>query len=288
MAESLPAPAVLITGTSTGIGADCALDLDRRGFRVFAAVRKTADGDRLRQQASERLVPLILDVTDAAAVRSAVDAVAAAVGPTGLAGLVCNAGILLPGPLGLLPTERFREQLEVNVLGAHAVTQALLPLLRAARGRIVLVGSISGKIATPYLGAYAASKHALEAMADVLRMELAKWGIAVSIIEPGSVATPIWGKLAAGADELEKAADPAARQLVEEDLLEMRRMGFRLDRSAIPVARVTAAVRRALTARRPKTRYPVGFGTGAAIWWSALIPDRLRDWIARRFLGLRG
>jgi len=137
----MPESAIVVTGASTGIGLACALDLDARGLRVFAGVRKPADADRLRQQASERLCPLMLDVTDPEAVRAAAEAVAAAVGTAGLAGLVNNAGVLMPGPLECLSTARFREQLEVNVLGTHAATQALLPLLRAASGRIVIVGS---------------------------------------------------------------------------------------------------------------------------------------------------
>lgn len=279
--------AVLITGASSGIGAACALDLDRRGWRVFAGVRRPAHGDRLRQQASERLQPVVFDVTDAPAVRRVAGEVAAAVGEAGLAGLVNNAGILLPGPLELLPSARFREQLEVNVLGTHAVTQALLPLLRAGRGRIVILGSISGKVAPPYLGAYAASKHALEAMADALRIELRPWNVAVSLVEPDSVATPIWDKLLAAADDLDQQVEPEIRQIYEADLLEMRKASRRLGRSGMPVERVVAAVGHALTARRPKTRYPVGLRTRLALLGAALLPDRLLDWFLLRFMGVR-
>jgi NAD(P)-dependent dehydrogenase (short-subunit alcohol dehydrogenase family) len=286
MADPSSPPAVLITGASTGIGAACALDLDRHGCRVFAGVRKTADGDGLRGQASERLRPVLLDVTDAAAIRAAVDEVAAAVGAAGLAGLVNNAGILVPGPLELLPTGRFREQLEVNVLGTHAVTRAFLPLVRAARGRIVILGSISGKVTPPYLGAYAASKHALEALADALRIELRKWDVAVSIVEPDSVDTPIWDKLLTSADQLDQDVDAAIRQLYQDDLIEMRKASRRLDRAGMPVERVVAAVRHALLARRPKTRYPVGLRTRLALCGAALLPDRLLDWFLLRFMGI--
>ena len=143
------------------------LDLAGGGYRVFAGVRNSADGDRLRSQAAGELVPVVVDVTDAVAIRAAAAQVEAAVGEAGLAGVVCNAGIIVPGPLELLPTSAFRRQLEVNVLGTHAVAVAALPLLRLARGRIVIVGSISGLVAPPFFGAYAASKTALEAMADV-------------------------------------------------------------------------------------------------------------------------
>jgi NAD(P)-dependent dehydrogenase (short-subunit alcohol dehydrogenase family) len=286
MPEPTRSPAVLITGTSTGIGAACALDLDRRGYHVFAGVRKPADGEKLCMQASERLRPVILDVTDAATIRAAVDLVSEFVGETGLAGLVNNAGILVPGPLELVPTSRFREQLEVNVLGTHAVTQAFLPLVRAARGRIVIIGSISGKVAPPYLGAYAASKHALEALCDALRIELRKWGITVSIIEPDSVATPIWDKLVATVGQLEHHLSDATLQLYQQDLREIRKASYRLDKTAMPVDRVVAAVQHALSARRPKTRYPIGIRTRLAMWGSAMLPDRIRDWLMLRFMGI--
>jgi len=286
MTAASDAPAVLITGASTGIGAACALDLDGQGLRVFAGVRKPADGERLRGQASGRLSTVMLDVTDTAAIASALEVVAEGVGPAGLAGLVNNAGIIVPGPLEYLPTDRFRDQLEVNVLGTHAMCRACLPLLRQARGRIVILGSISGKVAPPYLGAYAASKHALEAVADALRVELRQWGIRVSIIEPDSVATPIWDKLQTAADDLDQRADPAIWRLYHEDLAKMRKAGRRLDRRAMPVDRVVAAVRHALLARRPKSRYPLGFRTRLATWSAGLIDERTRDWFMLRMMGI--
>jgi NAD(P)-dependent dehydrogenase (short-subunit alcohol dehydrogenase family) len=287
MGQLRDAPAVLITGTSSGIGAACALDLDRRGCHVFAGVRRAADGQRLRERASERLRPVMLDVTDGSAVRAAVDTVTRMVGEAGLSGLVNNAGILVPGPMELLPTNRFRQQLEVNVLGTHAVTRAFLPLVRAAGGRIVILGSISGKLAPPYLGAYAASKHALEALTDVLRVELRRWGIAVSVVEPDAVGTPIWDKLLTAANELDQDVHTAILQLYEEDLLELRKASRRLDRAGMPVDRVAAAVRHALFARRPKTRYPVGLRTCLAVWGRSMLPDRLFDRFLLRFMGFR-
>jgi len=281
-----PASTVLITGASTGIGMACALDLDRRGLRVFAGVRKPDDADRLRREASDRLTPLLLDVTDPDAVHAAAGVVADAVGSSGLAGLVNNAGIVVAGPLECVSTSRFRGQLEVNVLGTHAVTRAMLPLLRAGRGRIVIVGSISGKVAPPYLGAYAASKHALEALADVLRIELRRWSIRVSIIEPDSVSTPIWSKLQTQADQLDGEMSEATLELYQNDLQEMRKAGHRLDRTGMPVERVVAAVRHALLARRPKTRYPLGARTQLAGWSAGLVPDWVRDWVVLRLMGM--
>lgn len=279
-------PAVVITGSSTGIGAACALDLDQRGFRVFAGVRTEADRERIRQQGSERLSPVMLDVTDPATVRSAAEEVAATVQQAGLAGLVNNAGIVVGGPLELITRDLFQKQLEVNAIGPLAVTQAFLPLLRLARGRIVNLGSISGRIVPPYLGAYAASKFALEALTDGLRLELRKSGISVSIVEPDSVMTPIWDKLDAEARDLALDVAPEVRPQHEEDLLQMRRATHRMTRNAMPVDRVVRAVRHALSAKRARTRYPVGFRTHLAFWAARHLPDRLRDWFLLRELGM--
>ena len=276
------APAVVITGASTGIGAACALDLDQRGLRVFAGVRSEADAERLRREASGRLLPVHLDVTEPETVRAAAEQVAAEVGETGLAGLVNNAGILVAAPLELVSLDRLRRQLEVNVIGVVAVTQAFLPLLRRARGRIVNLGSISGKVVAPYLGPYAASKFALEALTDALRVELGKWGISVSIIEPDNVATPIWKKLQTAAEGQDADLPSETRQLYEQDLLAMRKAAYVFDKTAMPVDRVVRAVRHALCAKRPKTRYPVGFRTRLAFWAARHLPDRLRDWFIVR------
>ena len=163
---------VVITGTSTGIGAATALYLAEQGFQVFAGVRRDADGEALQQRSSHGLTPVILDITDARTIASAVDSVSAAVGKRGLAGLVNNAGIVKPGPLELQPIDDFRRQLEVNLVGQVAVTQAFLPLIRKGRGRIVNVGSIGGRLVLPLHGAYSASKFGIEAVTDALRLEL--------------------------------------------------------------------------------------------------------------------
>jgi len=279
-------PAVLITGASTGIGAACALDLDGRNFRVFAGVRSEADGRRLRGRASQRLSPVLIDVTDTASIQSTARTVSAAVGQKGLAGLVNNAGIFVPGPLEFLPLDQFRKQLEVNLIGNLAVTQAVLPLLRAATGRIVNMGSICGKIAPPYMGAYATSKFALEALTDVLRVELRKWRICVSIVEPDNVATPIWDKIRATADQLSQHFPPEARQLYETGFARMRRATRKMGETGMPVRRVVRAVRHALCASRPKARYPIGWRTRLAVWAFSRVPVRVRDWLVLRQLGM--
>jgi len=278
---------VLVTGASTGIGAACALDLDKLGFRVFAGVRKQADGEALQQQASQQLTPVILDVTLPDTIEQAAAKIEAAVGDDGLFGLVNNAGILVPGPLECVALADIRRQFEVNVFGVVSVTQAMLPLLRTARGRIINMGSISGKAAPPYLGAYSASKFAIESITDVFRMELSRWQIDVSIIEPDTVATPIWGKLLDTTLNIGKHLPDTVRQLYEQDLRSMRKSSAKMEKTGMSVEYVLRAIRHALTARRPKTRYPVGFRTHLACWAARNLPDRMRDGFMRRAMGMK-
>jgi NAD(P)-dependent dehydrogenase (short-subunit alcohol dehydrogenase family) len=273
-------PAVLITGCSTGIGYACALDFAERGWRVFAGVRNEDDGRRIAEAAAGKVQPMPLDVTDRAAIDSAAKQLDAALGPAGLDGLVNNAGIVVPGPLELLSSEAFRRQLEVNVLGTHAVTRALLPMLRRATGRLVLMGSISGRIAPPQYGAYAASKHALEAMADAWRVELRPWRISVSIVEPDNVDTPIWNKLDQSVSELGNQTEAATVAMYERQMQGVRAGGLKMGRTGMPVSCVVRAVRHALTARWPRAHYPVGLRTRLAFWGAGNLPP----WIMDRFL----
>jgi NAD(P)-dependent dehydrogenase (short-subunit alcohol dehydrogenase family) len=268
--------AVLVTGASTGIGRASALRLANAGWKVFAGVRKNADAERLRADAPESLQPLILDVTDAAQVAAArTDIETAASGQ--LAGLVNNAGISLPGALEFQPLDEFRRQIEVNLTAQLAVTQALLPLLRAARGRIVNITSIGGRVATPFIGAYSASKFGFEAISDALRIELRPWGIHVAAIEPGAIATEIWDKGQAAGDDYESSAPPEALSLYGEQLQAVRNMANVMKKRAVTPDKVAKAVEHALTARRPKTRYVVGFDAHAQRLMSSLLPDRMVD-----------
>lgn len=276
---------VLITGCSSGIGQACALDLAARGWHVLAGVRRAEDGQRLQERGGERLRPVMLDVTDHAALPDLIRQLPEILGARGLDGLVNNAGIVTPGPLELLPVDAFRHQLEVNVLGPHALTQALLPLLRQAAGRIVLVGSISGSITPPHMGAYAASKHALEALADALRIELHSWRIRVAMVQPDSVDTPIWNKYGGSFSELYGQIDPERQALYAHQMERIRERMQRGGRHGMPVARVVAAVRHALTARRPKTHYPVGLRTRLAIWGERHLPTAWMDFFLRRAVG---
>ena len=197
---------MVITGASTGIGAACATHLRGLGFRIFGGVRKPEDAERLRSAGAE---PLTIDVTDADSIRSA----ASQLGDAPLAGLVNNAGVAVAGPVEFVPIEELRHQLEVNVIGQVAVTQAFLPALRRARGRVVNIGSIGGRVALPLLSPYAASKFALEAITDSLRRELRPWGMHVSIVEPGAVATPIWDKSRAANEEVASRMPPESLEL---------------------------------------------------------------------------
>lgn len=277
--------AVVITGASTGIGKTTALHLDSLGFRVFAGVRKDRDGEHLKRESSGRITPLRIDVTDASTITSAAGTVTNIVDGAGLAGLVNNAGIAVAGPLEFLPLDEIRQQFEVNVFGQLAVTQAFLPLLRKARGRIVNMGSISGRVSYPFIAPYSASKFALESFTDALRVELMPWGISVSIIEPGNIATPIWEKSIAASDDLQSGLPQAAKELYRPMVTSVRQAAERSGKNAIPAIVVARAVAHALTARRPKTRYLVGRDARIQLILRKLLPDRVMDRITAWRLG---
>ena len=279
--------AVVITGASTGIGEACALSLDKLGYRVFAGIRKAADGESLRRRASERLFPFRLDVSDQTEVEQAARTVIEALGGGGLAGLVNNAGIVVGGMLEFLPLDALRHQLEVNVVGQIAVTQVFLGSLRKARGRIVNIGSLSGLISSPFSGPYCASKFALEALTDSLRLELRPWKIHVSIVEPGFIQTPIVSKSLAAAEALQAQLPPEALELYGPHLRAVRDATEREAAKAAPTEVVVKAVVHALTARRPHTRYAVGAHSGFEISLGRALPDRWRDTLIARHMGLK-
>ena len=283
---SPPHGIVVVTGASTGIGRACALDLDARGFTVYAGVRKDADGDALRSAASPRLVPLRIDVTDAASIAAAKAQVEAAAAGKGVAGLVNNAGIGVGGPLEFIDLDELRRQLEVNVTGQIAVTQAFLPMLRQAKGRIVFMGSVAGRLATPFIAPYSASKHALEAITDAFRIELRPWGIGVAIVEPGSIATPIWDKAQVQTNEIQASASEEQRALYGDTLESVRGALLEFQKRGIPPERVAKAVAHALTARRPKTRYLVGTDARLQAAMATVAPDRIVDRLVARQLKL--
>ena len=279
--------AVVVTGASTGIGEACALHLDELGYRVFAGIRKSADGDSLRSRASARLVPVRLDVADETEIQEASRMVVEALAGKGLAGLVNNAGIVVGGMLEFLPLDSLRRQLEVNVIGQIAVTQSFLPSLRKARGRIVNISSLSGLISTPFTGAYCASKFALEALTDALRMELRPWKMQVSLVEPGFIQTPIASKSLAAADELRAQLPAEGLELYGAAFGAVCDATQREAAKGSPTDVVVKAVVHALTARRPRTRYVVGPQPAWQIRLARALPDRWLDSMIVRHLGLK-
>lgn len=274
--------AVLITGTSSGIGRTCALTLAAKGFRVFAGVRNEQDAQMLQADAPGNLSTLILDVTDASQIAAAATLVQRELSDGALHGLVNNAGICVTGPLEQVPISALREQLEVNVVGQVAVTQAMLPFLRTGRGRIVNIGSTSGRIAGRYTGPYCASKFALEALTSTLRLELQSSGVTVSIVEPGVVATSFWNKVL--------AVEEALAHSLPNDCLERHGEALTRRRDNMPgwqaggasTTIVCDAILHALTAPRPKLRYVVGRDARVRVVLARLLPERLRYYLAAR------
>ncbi len=270
-------PSVVISGTSTGIGRACALHLDRLGWRVFAGVRKESDAASLRRAGSGKLAPLFLDVTDPKSVKEAAKVVSKALAGDGLSGLVNNAGIPYGGPVEYLELDKVRAEFEVNFFGVITVTQIFLPLLRAGQGRLVNISSISGLVAMPFVSPYSSGKFALEALSDSLRVELAPWGMQVSVVEPGAIATPIWSKAGDVLANLLECAPKDGLELYGGAIGGMRN---RFELHGIPPDEVAKAVAHALTSGRPKTRYAIGM-EGKIVRLVKLLPDRLRDRMIR-------
>ena len=275
---------VLITGASTGIGAACAIRLAAAGMHVYAGVREDAAGAALRAQNAALITPLHIDVTDADSIAAAVATLDAQLGDAGLNGLINNAGIAIGGPLEVLPMNEIRRQFDVNVFGALAVTQAFLPQLRRARGRIVNMGSIAGRIALPFLGPYCMSKSALRAMTHALRLEVDAWGIDVALVEPGAIATPIWKKSNAAADVMQATLQNDTLAHYSRPLEGIRRVIAKAEEQAISADAVARAVEHALTAAHPKTEYLVGNDARMRAAINAVLPQFLQDRLHRWFL----
>jgi NAD(P)-dependent dehydrogenase (short-subunit alcohol dehydrogenase family) len=277
-------PSALVTGASTGIGRATALRLDRAGWRVFAGVRREADAESLRAAGSLRIAPLGLDIAEPEQIAAAAERLSGELGEDGLDGLVNNAGIGVPGPLETLPMGDFRRQVEVNLMGHVAVTKAMLPAIRRARGRIVFIGSIGGRIAFPLNGAYHVAKFGIEAAGDVFRQELASAGIGVSIVEPGSIRTPIWERSDREIEALLER-EPRTAELYGRQVERIRQVSRRLDERGIPPERVAKSIERALTARRPRARYLVGLDAKLQARVKVLTPTRAWDRIVARMIG---
>ncbi|MDP3737696.1 MAG: SDR family NAD(P)-dependent oxidoreductase [Hyphomonadaceae bacterium] len=277
---------VVVTGASTGIGWGCTKVLVAKGFHVFGSVRKQADADRLSKEFGAAFTPLIFDVTDGAAIKAGAQAAAAKLNGETLAGLVNNAGIAVSGPLLHIEPSELSFQLEVNVVGQLAVTQAFAPLLGASPGakvtnpgRIVMMSSVGGKVASPFVGPYSASKFALEGLSESLRRELMIYGVDVILIAPGAVATPIWDK-ADAVDVNRFSNTPFAKPIgaVRAYMLKIGKAGF-------PPEKIGETVHEALTSPNPKTRYVV---TPQPLmnWMGVNLPKRFMDQQMAKRLGL--
>jgi len=267
--------AIVITGTSTGIGKACALYLDKLGYEVYAGVRKQADGNDLKKEASSRLTPIVLDVTDTDSISSAVSIIDKETGGN-LFGLINNAGIGRGGALEVTPVTEMRKLMEVNVIGLMVVTQSFIPMLRKAKGRIINIGSTSGYLAFPGASLYSASKFAVRAITDSLRLELKPFGISVSLISPGAIESAIWEKGSEYKIKLRKTVNPHIAELYAQ----LRKFGDRLNKEVkkIPAIEVAKVVANALKLNKPKRYYFVGNDVKGAEKISKM-PKALLDWI---------
>jgi NAD(P)-dependent dehydrogenase (short-subunit alcohol dehydrogenase family) len=267
----VPSGTVLVTGASTGIGEATALHLRELGFDAVAGVRKDEDAERLR---GHGLRTVGLDVTDADSIAAGRDELAG----RPLAGLVNNAGVAVAAPLEFLPLDQLRRQLEVNLIGHVAVTQAFLPSLRAASGRIVNVSSIGERVSMPLMGAYTMSKFGLEAFSDSLRRELLPQGVNVIVVEPGGVKTPIWRKGGELADQMIADMPAEATRLYGRMIDRLRALTVRIaQQTGIAPQEVAEVIATALTARHPRARYLVGRDAKVRARVAKVVPDRLMD-----------
>jgi NAD(P)-dependent dehydrogenase (short-subunit alcohol dehydrogenase family) len=307
--------AVLITGASTGIGRACAVTLSQLGYSVFAGVRQQEDARQLRGMADEgntAIYPARLDVTRAEDIEATLRTVKAwqrgealseadgfysAQGDSAdtdqsenstnreLAALVNNAGISINGPIELLDDAAWHRQFEVNFFGQVNTTQAFIPMLRAAKGRVVLISSIAGFNSTPFIAPYCASKHALEAFGDALRMELHPDGVHVSIIQPGAINTPIWRKAVGAAILQSEKLPPEHAKRYGQRLKGVRAVALKARDKSVSVDKVTKKVVLALERKNPRARYLVGLDAYFT-WLSQPVPTRIRDkivaWVINR------
>jgi NAD(P)-dependent dehydrogenase (short-subunit alcohol dehydrogenase family) len=273
-------PSVLVTGAARGIGKSIVNHLAASGWDVIAGVRTEQDAADITKAHPQRVSSVILDVTDAGHIAALNDSL-----PQQLDAIVNNAGVVVSGPMETVSPDDWRKQLEVNVIGQLAVTQAVLPQLRKSRGRIVFISSVNGKISMPLLGAYSASKFALEAAADALRVELRPWRIPVILVEPAQTDTDIWRTADTAADETEADLTPEQRSLYAKHIAGMKKFIPVAQRMAVPPEKVSAVVEQALTARRPRARYVVGIGPKVQMVLMTNLPTAARDRVLRMVSG---
>ena len=277
---------IVITGVSTGIGYATAKLLAERGFQVFGSVRSEADADRTSRDLGPNFCPLLFDVTDQPAVNKAAELVRAKLGRNRLFALINNAGVEMAGPLAYLPVERLRTQLEVNVIGVLAVTQAFLPLIGTepdrigSPGRIINISSMLGRLAVPFVGAYCASKFGLEGLSDSLRREMMLFGIDVIVVEPGAIVTPIWEK-AEG-----KLLNEYPNTPYQLSLSKFVETAMKSGREGFPASRVAELIERILSTKKPKARYTLIPKHFVEYTIPRLLPARLLDYLMGKYLGI--
>lgn len=270
-------PTVLVTGAARGIGKSLVEHLSARGWEVIAGVRSEQDAEAVTKGNPQRISAVILDITNADHIAALDESL-----PDGLDAIVNNAGIAVGGAMETLSADEWRKQLEINVIGQLAVTQAVLPRLRKSGGRVVFISSVNGRLSMPLIGAYAASKFALEAAADALRMELSPWKIPVVLVEPAQTDTDMWRTADTMVSELEAGLTPQHRELYAKHIAGMKKMIPMSQRIAVPTEKVSAVVEEALTARRPRARYVVGLANKLQVALMTNLPTRVRDLVLRR------
>lgn len=283
MSRARPDDWIVVTGATSGLGADAVAGLAGAGYRVAAGFRSVDAAERLQ---APRVLPLPMDVTDPESLRAAAVALDGRGGR--VAGLVVNAGVAVGAPIEMVSLADLRALFEVNVVGAVATVQAFLPLLRAGMGRIVLMSSVSGRRSAPVIGPYASSKYALEAIGDALRMETGRDGVEVVIVEPGGVRTPIWERTRDGAAAAVEGAPEEIVDRYRDMLAAGERVIERVGRHGMEPSEVTEVLIRVFAARRVHTRYPIGRRVGLQTrLLSRVLPDRLFDRIRLRAMGIR-
>jgi NAD(P)-dependent dehydrogenase (short-subunit alcohol dehydrogenase family) len=273
-------PSVLVTGAARGIGRSITEYLADRDWDVIAGVRGQDDANGITAANPRRITPVILDVTNDDHIADLARSL-----PARLDGIVNNAGVAVNGPMEVVTTADWRKQLEINVIGQLAVTRAVLPKLRQSRGRVVFMSSVNGRMSMPMLGAYSASKYALEAAADAMRMELRPWHVRVVIVEPAQTDTDMWRTAGDVVLETEAAMGSEHRELYARHLAGMKKFVPVAQRMTVPPEKVSAVVETALTTRRPRARYVVGIGPGAQVRLMANLPTVVRDVVLRKVSG---
>jgi NAD(P)-dependent dehydrogenase (short-subunit alcohol dehydrogenase family) len=273
-------PSVLVTGAGRGIGKSIVEHLAARGWDVIAGVRSERDAAAVTALDPQRISSVILDVTDAGHIAALNGSL-----PERLDAIVNNAGVVVTGPMETVTPDEWRKQLEINVIGQLAVTKAVLPWLRKSRGRVVFISSVNGRLSMPLIGAYCASKFALEAAADALRMELRPWHIGVAIVEPSQTSTDMWHTADDMVEQAVATLTPEHRDLYARHIAGMKKMIPVAQKMAVPAQRVSAVVEEALTARRPRARYVVGAGPKLQVALMTNLPALARDRVLRRISG---